>query len=166
MRLFLMRHGHAHPPNPLEEDFNRALTQQGKVEVQKAAEFLSDYQIDKIITSYAKRTIQTSSIIERKISVDNVEIVEELYKSSEDDIVNLAKSQSKENSHILIIGHNPSIFGAACSLIDENSLKYDVLVSSMMPTARIIVIDFTKLDNWKSLFHNTGKIENIFTPAL
>lgn len=87
MRLLLMRHANTEKPKS-NNDFERLLTARGKLEAAASAKFLYEYQIDKMLVSYAKRTIQTSSIIQEQVTSANLEIVTELYNSNQDMIIN------------------------------------------------------------------------------
>lgn len=165
MRLMLMRHAETEKGYE-KEDFKRLLTDIGKKEAAQAASFLSNYRVDKVLVSYVKRTMQTSSIIAEKVEARESEIVSELYNGDEDNIINLIASQEERNKHLLLIGHNPLIYNVAMSLANSNSDKYNILISTSMPTARIIVIDFPNIDNWKKVLTQKGNIIEIFTPNL
>lgn len=133
MRLMLMRHAETEKGYE-KEDFQRLLTDVGKKEAAQAANFLHNYRIDKILVSYVKRTMQTSSIIAEKVEAGESEIVSELYEGDEDNIINLIASQEQRNKHLLLIGHNPLIYNVAMSLANSNSDKYNMLISTSMPT--------------------------------
>ena len=165
MRLMLMRHAETEKGCE-KEDFKRLLTDVGKKEAERAANFLSSYRIDKVLVSYVKRTMQTSFIIAEKVEARESEIVSELYNGDEDNIINLIASQEERNKYLLLIGHNPLIYNVAMSLANSNSDKYNILISTSMPTARIIVIDFPNIDNWKKVLTQKGNIIEIFTPNL
>lgn len=165
MRLLLMRHANAEISDD-KQDFERLLTERGKIEAKSAANFLHQYKIDKMLVSYVKRTIQTSGIIQEKITPAELEIVTELYQGNINTITNLLNNQEDHNKHILVIGHNPLIFEVALSFTNPNSSKYEFLLSSMMPTARIIVLDFPEMCSWHELLNNKGNIIEIFTPPM
>jgi phosphohistidine phosphatase len=165
MRLLLMRHANTEIPKD-GHDLERLLTERGKLEAAEAAEFLYKHQIKKILVSYAKRTMQTSRIIEEVITSAELEIVTELYQGDIDTILNLLCEQESSNKHILVIGHNPLIYDVALVLANANSDEYEFLRSTMMPTGRIIVLDFPKIHNWHELSKNKGNILEIFTPQI
>ncbi|CAN0578043.1 unnamed protein product [Ectocarpus sp. 12 AP-2014] len=165
MRLMLMRHAETEKGYE-KEDFKRLLTDLGKKEAAQAANFLHNYRIDKMLVSYVKRTMQTSNIISEKVAAEESEIVSELYDGDENNIINLIASQEDRHKHLLLIGHNPLIYNVAMSLANSNSDKYNMLISTSMPTARIIIIDFPNMDNWKGILTQKGDIIEIFTPSL
>ena len=108
MRLMLMRHAKTENGQD-KEDFQRMLTDIGKEQAGQAADFLHEHQIDKMLVSYVKRTMQTSAIIAEKAPAEESEMVSELYESDEEAIINLIASQEDRNKHLLVIGHNPLI---------------------------------------------------------
>lgn len=163
MRLFLMRHATTEDRRN-KADFERLLTKEGQDEAEQAADFLKDYQIDKLIVSYVKRTMQTSNIVKDKVEIPRSEIVEELYDGSEKDFFDLLSTQDEEDRNILIIGHNPLIFNVATDLVSNSDKNYDKLITSPMPPARIVVINFTNADNWYMVKPNSGELMEIFTP--
>ncbi|MDP5020610.1 MAG: histidine phosphatase family protein [Rickettsiaceae bacterium] len=163
MRLLLMRHANTESPKD-GHDFERLLTEHGKLEAKAAAKFLSEHQIDKVLISYAKRTMQTSRIIEEKVTTAESEIVTELYEGDIDMVINLLCNQEDRNKHILVIGHNPLIYDVALTLASPDSDKYEFLKVSMMPTGRVIVLDFPTMHNWHELHASKGHILEIFTP--
>ena len=99
-------------------------------------------------------------------AAEESEIVSELYDGDENNIINLIASQEDRHKHLLLIGHNPLIYNVAMSLANSDSDKYNMLISTSMPTARIIVIDFPNMDNWKKILTQKGDIIEIFTPSL
>lgn len=165
MRLMLMRHAQAEQGHA-KEDFKRVLTDLGKKQADRAADFLHNHRIDKILVSYVKRTMQTSVIIAEKVSAEESEMVSELYEGNENNIINLIASQEDRHKHLLVIGHNPLIYNVATFLSNSNSDKYNELISTSMPTARIVIIDFHNIDSWKKILTQKGDIIEIFTPNL
>lgn len=165
MRLLLMRHAETEKSKG-KNDFERLLTEHGKLEAAAAARFLHEYQIDKMLVSYAKRTMQTSNIIQEQVTPADLEIVTELYNSDQDMIINLLSSQEDHNKHILVVGHNPLIYDVALTLAERNSAKYELLIDTVMPTGRVIVIDFPTIDSWKDIHNAKGAITEVFTPDI
>ena len=165
MRLLLMRHaGTAGAKDGV--DFERLLTAIGELEAREAGKFLTKYKIDKQIVSYAKRTIQTHAIVQEQIAKSTLEIVTELYDGNMNTVMELLCAQDAHNKNILVIGHNPLIYDIALTLAKSDAAKYDVLTSSMMPTGRVIIIDFPEMDNWQDLYTRKGDIIEIFTPNI
>ena len=166
MRLMLMRHAKTKNGQD-KEDFHRMLTDTGKKQASQAADFLYEYQIDKILISHVKRAMQTSSIINEKLPTDTkeLEMVSELYEGDAEAVINLITSQEDRNKYLLVIGHNPFIYNVAISLSNSNSDKYNELIATSMPTARIVIIEFRDIDSWKKILTRKGDIIGVFTPV-
>ena len=163
-RLYLMRHSKTEDPGN-KEDFARNLTIEGHEHAKQAADFIKNYQVDKMVVSFVKRATQTSSFIEKVLDNPVIEIVEELYKSDEDKVIDMFTQLDDNYKHILVIGHNPIIYNVAMSLADDSSHEYDALLSTGMPPARIIVLDFPDINSWQGLRRGTANIIDIFTPS-
>lgn len=163
-RLYLMRHSKTEDPET-KEDFIRNLTAEGHDHARQAAKFIENYQVDKMLVSFVKRATQTSSFIEQVLDDPNIEIVEELYKSDEDTVINLLANQEDLYKHILVIGHNPTIYKVAMSLADPDSAEYEMLLDTGMPPARIIVLDFAGIPSWERIRKEKAKIIDVFTPS-
>jgi len=163
MRLFLMRHANTETAKD-GQDSERLLTATGKLEAIAAEKFLAKHKIDKMLVSYAKRTMQTHSIVQEQLEKVDLEIVTELYNGNLATIMNLLCSQQDSHKNILVIGHNPLIYYVALELAKSDPEEYDFLASSIMPTGRVIVLDFPKTNNWQDLYTSKGNIVEIFTP--
>lgn len=162
-RLYLMRHGQAESLGA-SHDFERNLTDIGKQQASRSGEFLHDYQVDKIIISYVKRTMQTASIVKQSVNAKEEEIVEYLYKAEEGSVIKMLSEQDDKNQHILVIGHNPTIYNLALELADNDSDRYDDLISSSMQTGQVVVLDFPRLKSWQELNSNDAELVDIFKP--
>ena len=153
MKLFLMRHAEAKEAKQMDDIF-RELTNKGIQEAEKAIEFLQSYQINKILVSSAKRTMQTAEIIQKKLMCPQFEVLPELYASSSSKIVEVISKQDDKDKIILLIAHNPGIFNTALKFVTSDSLEYDLLIESGMPTAKIINLDFPHLKHWSDIKNN------------
>ncbi len=165
MRLSLMRHANAeHSEN--NHDFERILSDNGQLEAIAAGKFLHKHKIDRVIVSYVKRTMQTFGLIQEQIGQISADIVTELYKNEADVIYDLLSAEKNNYKHILVIGHNPLIYEIALMLTNPISEHHELLITTMMPTARIIVLDFPEIDDWQNIGPNQGNIIEIFTPKI
>lgn len=166
MFLSLMRHANA-GQSERGSDFDRYLSQCGREESLSAGEFLMKYKIDKALVSYVKRTMQTFELVQSQTGMINADIVQDLYKNSDPEIIyDLLAEQENTHKHILVIGHNPLIYDIALMLANHNSPKRELLITTMMPPARIITMYFPKLDNWQDIGPQQGEIVEIFTPEV
>lgn len=162
LRLYLMRHSVTENPD-MKEDFARVLTEIGHKHAKQAAIFMENYQIDKMIVSYVKRAMQTANYIKENLEDPNIDIVEELYKNNEEVVIDLLSNQEDVNKHILVIGHNPTIYKVVMNIADPSSTEYEHLIETGMPPARIVVLDFNKIHSWEHIREEKAKIIDLFT---
>lgn len=166
LRLILMRHAEAEKFAFDQKDITRKLTVHGQKEAANSAQFLSDFQIDKLLLSPSKRTMQTASILGEKINIKDTEIAENLYNQNEiSPILTLINQQDHENPHLLLVGHNPLIYQLATYLTHEDSDYYAELLEHNMPTAAIIILTFKQIKYWYELDAHQGEIIHYYLPS-
>lgn len=162
--LSLMRHATAENTQIGSRDFDRTLSEIGKKEADQAGEYLLQYDIDKSIVSYAKRTKQTFELAAKNFKNTRSEIVTDLYQNDNPDVIyDLLNAQKSSDKHILVIGHNPLIYEIAFMLANPNSKHHEFLISTMMPPARVITLEFSDSDDWQNIAPGSGEILDIFT---
>ena len=162
-QLLLMRH--ASTINNIV-DSDRVLSPLGIKEAKKAGTFVSTINIQKVLVSPAKRTLQTLELIGQESKFDNIEVVNDLYYGSNNLIFDKIIQQDDDINSLMIIGHNPSIYQLAMSLAEPSSTAYEYILKTHMPNARIIILNFSKLLSWTALKSHKGDIYNIFTPLI
>ncbi len=152
MKLFLMRHAQAED-DKTKKDFLRNLTDKGARECLKVSDLLLKYyHIDKILVSPANRTMQTFEIIQNKISCKQHDVLDNLYNTTDEEIIKIIAKQNQKDKNLLVISHNPAIFKAALKLVDFESDEYDMLLNYGMPPANVIILDFANMTNWDNIF--------------
>lgn len=162
MRLIFMRHAEA--KNDAEDDFNRVLSILGNKQAKQAALFLKNHQIDKILVSYVKRSMQTLNFIALQIPRVETEMVTELYEGAEEQIIELISCQEDLHKHILVIGHNPKLYHLILSMIDQDDAYYEEILHDSLAPAQIVIVDFPTLHDWQDIRKHKGKIIDIFVP--
>jgi phosphohistidine phosphatase len=111
--LILVRHSKPESRVSSFKDFERSLTNEGISASAKMARFLLDSGIvpDFILTSAAKRAIETSRIFAKtlKISEKNIRSTRDLYYSSANKILDQINGLSDKVNCLMIVAHNPGI---------------------------------------------------------
>ena len=111
--LILVRHSRPESRVSSFKDFERSLTNEGISDSDKMARFLLDSGIipDFILTSAAKRAIETSRIFAKtlKIGEKNIKSTRDLYYSSANSILDQINGLSDTVNCLMIIAHNPGI---------------------------------------------------------
>jgi phosphohistidine phosphatase len=111
MNLLLMRHSKSSMDNPDGKDFDRPLVEQGKKDACIMGEFLKDcgYRPDLIISSSAKRAMQTTQLVSDAAGIDPglIQFDDEFYFSSLDAYVNAIHRTDAAIGNLMLVGHNP-----------------------------------------------------------
>ena len=163
--IILMRH--ADSSQALRElDIDRELSTCGVVQAEEAATFLVKFNIDKLLVSPSIRTLQTLNIIKQKMNINDIEVVEEIYKDSDDKILEIISNQPDHINNLMIIGHNPSICAIAFALSKTSDKNYEYLMHILMPPATIVVINMPEIKSFTELqIRHLGDISDIFVPV-
>lgn len=162
--LILMRHVES-PHSLLYTDINREISARGINQAQEASNFLTSINIDKILVSPANRTISTMNIILQNKQVNNIEIKEEIYNDSKEEILNIINQQHSDINDLMIIGHNPHINNLALQLAKNNDKKYETLMLNLISPGSIIILIFSDIESWEEVGQNKfGNIKDIFIP--
>ena len=149
-RLYLVRHADA--ASNASDDKSRPLSPKGVVDAAKAGIFLEDkrYFPSMILCSPAKRTRETWSYIKQSIGNKSTQFLDILYSGTTGDYFNLIQKSDENIHNIMIIGHNPSIYGLVSKLAEDGSDSAMQRLSQGSPPASISVIECT-CEKWKDL---------------
>lgn len=159
-RLILVRHAKTEPLTDADSDFSRQLKKRGH----KDARMISDHLIGKslvpdlIISSPARRTLQTAQIMAGAFSIPESEItaVSFIYDGfSLDELVNEISSLASDKETVMVIGHNPDIALMAIQLSGDNFFHF--------PTSATAVIGFT-VSEWSQIKAGAGRTEMFVYP--
>jgi phosphohistidine phosphatase len=114
MRVYLMQHG---KPLPKEEDPDRPLSDQGKVDVGRVGEFLrkSGVKVQEAFHSGKTRARQTAEIMLSQLN-PGLEAIEKAGLSPMDDVKEIAAEIKGAERDLLITGHLPHL-GKLASLL-------------------------------------------------
>jgi phosphohistidine phosphatase len=101
-------------------DFERALTASGRKEVEAVAEglFRLDLGVSIIATSPLKRAKETATIVAKVLKKEGrVEVWDELKPESETPALYRRLSKLKQDSSVLVVGHEPLLSGMVGELV-------------------------------------------------
>ncbi|MEZ5499359.1 MAG: histidine phosphatase family protein [Steroidobacteraceae bacterium] len=111
LRLSLLRHGAAH--SGPKDDYDRALTEAGKREIDRVAEQLRvlGEQPDRVLTSTAKRAFDSAHRLCRALGwpAATIEAFDELYLAPASALWLSLRTVTDTDRHVLMVGHNPGI---------------------------------------------------------
>ncbi|OJU28527.1 MAG: phosphoglycolate phosphatase [Sphingobacteriales bacterium 41-5] len=156
--LIIIRHAKAE--QNFGNDKDRKLTERGHRNAEKMSKVLMQkgYKIDKIFSSPALRTVQTTEYfaLANHLKGDDIKYFEKLYLGT---VLKIEESilWLKENINTLaVVGHNP---GVSDFVNDITNVNIDDL-----PTCGIAVIEL-EMDNWETDFTTVpGKLVEVLTP--
>ena len=166
-QIIFMRHADAARSSNFN-DFNLPLSFMGEKQSERAGEFLSSFEIDKVLVSPAIRTVETLSIILQQCDIDNIDSVRALYDSSSEEITKIIAKQSDDINKLMILGHAQTIHQLVLDMSCSESPEYSRVETGIISTAEIIVVEIQDLTSWRDIESNLGcgAITHIFNPNL
>lgn len=110
--LILLRHAKAEDKSESKNDFERKLTLKGIEDSKLLGDYLKCMKVrpDEIISSPAKRAIQTAEIIKEKINFSKeLNTVKEIYSANSTMLLEVIKKFNDNINTIIVVGHNPAL---------------------------------------------------------
>jgi phosphohistidine phosphatase len=157
--LYIVRHAKSSWDFPELPDVERPIIEKGIYKTKKIVNELNNrnIKVDLIISSHAKRALETAKIIATGIfyPVEKIEISKNIYQMDYDDIFDVIFSVSDEVHSLLIVGHNPTFSQFANYFLDE---KIDLL-----PTSGVVSVNF-ETKKWTEIKKASHKINFILIP--
>ena len=146
--MIILRHGEAGSRIPMaSQDSERALTVEGKREVEEIAKSLKELNVEvhHIVTSPLTRSLETAQIVAKELNKSkDLETWDELKPEGERTQLYKRLAKLREDSSVLIVGHEPYLSSLLSELISGNprariSLKKagmaKVTIDSLTPKA-------------------------------
>jgi phosphohistidine phosphatase len=141
--LVLVRHAKSSWDDPGLSDHERPLSKRGQRDAPLMGARLAEWgpAVDRVISSSAARALETAELMIQEMGFpwDEIQISEELYHASEDDMMDLIREQDDDIDGLMIFGHNPGMTYLVNDLCD---LDLDNL-----PTCGVVVLQFG-VDSW------------------
>ncbi len=150
-KLYIMRHAKSQLHDETLDDFDRDLNTRGLKNAAFMAKLLKkkENKIDLIISSPAKRAINTASIVAKELNYEKIiqenQYIYEAYVNTLEEIVSYIHDT---NDIVLLVGHNPGISGLAYML----SSSKETFV-----TSAFIEIEFS-CDSWMDVSKQNSKV--------
>ena len=152
-RLCLVRHAKSSWKKRGLADFERPLKKRGKRDAAFAGERLGMEEIrpDLIVTSPARRALQTARIIAAEIGfpLDNILSDQTIYEAGVSALLEVIEGVDNAFDHVMLFGHNPGF-----TMLAEYLLGGQV---ANMPTCGVLCIDFD-VDSWKAVPESDGTL--------
>jgi phosphohistidine phosphatase len=155
MQIYLLRHGIAEDPRPATPDADRALTSEGKEKLRRVLKRAA-VGPSLILSSPYKRAVETAEIAADVLGyTGKIVRIEALVPSGSPYAVWDELRARREETAVLLAGHEPLMSSIAAFLLDSPSLQID------MKKAALVRIDCEKLGA-----KPVGVLKWMLTPAV
>jgi phosphohistidine phosphatase len=165
-RLLLIRHAKAEQPTGGQSDHDRPLALQGRSDAREVAAVLAEAGLspDLAIVSSAVRTQQTWSLMAAVL--DDADAVTEpaIYSSSVESLVEVVASTDESVGTVAVVGHEPTVSGAAAWLASEGSVTAALQrVAQGLPTGTVAVLEYD--GTWAELGARSARLVAVKSPS-
>ncbi len=156
--LILVRHAKSSWSKTDLSDFERPLNERGNRDKTTMGERLMNRNesIEKIISSSAKRTTQTSIALAKAIdySTGDIQFEDAIYHSSVSTMMQFINDVDNSIETIMLVAHNPGI-SMLCDYLCGEFFEF--------PTLGMTKITFDT-DDWQEVFRDTGSLKWVDYP--
>jgi phosphohistidine phosphatase len=120
--LILLRHAHAEPPAPGQEDFDRPLSLQGQAEAEAAGRWLKEhgYTPDRVVCSPSRRTRETTEQAMAALGFVETRPEPRIYDATPGRLMQVV-DENRDATRLLLVGHNPGFEQLAALLSSGQS---------------------------------------------
>jgi phosphohistidine phosphatase len=167
-RLYLLRHAKAVPPEPAQEDYDRALAVRGMHDAGAMARYMrkNAFTPELVLSSSAARTRQTTELVLREFEARG-DYRAALYLAEAGKILAQVQAAPAGVTGVMVVGHNPGLEDLANLLAREpvrrkERVRRDVL-EEKFPTAALAVLDFD-IDKWRDIRPGEGALVDFVRP--
>jgi len=151
--LILLRHAKSDWGDPELRDFDRPLNQRGEKNAPTMGERLRlrGVQPERIVSSPAKRAVETGRLVIRKLILLEARLVfdERIYEAATSELFRVIGDFDSTCRQVMLLGHNPGLTELAhqlCGLGIDN-----------LPTCGAVGIRLN-VENWKDLIPGCGEL--------
>lgn len=158
--LSILRHAKSSWDYPDLVDIDRPILNKGVRRTLRICDALNERKSlpDRIISSPAKRAIETADIIIEKLNLplQAPEINEHFYPGYARNITNELIKVNSKTKHLMIVGHNPGLTELVYSFVKEDYIDW-------IPTSGLVQIHFN-CNNWNDISHSNATLLRYLTP--
>jgi phosphohistidine phosphatase len=165
-RLMLLRHAKSDWSQAGLPDHDRQLSKRGRETAPKVGAYMARHALrpDRVLCSTARRTRATWDLVIGELDYTPAVTYERrLYNASADGLFEVVRQVDDQFRAVLVIGHNPGLHDFAQDLIASGDLDRREQLREKLPTAGLVVIDFT-LDGWATLHPHAGRLDHFVAP--
>lgn len=135
MNIFILRHGDANTSSRRTlDDSKRSLSERGIKEIENISKLLSNMEMrfDFIYSSPLKRAKQSAEIISKGQKKSKIITLNELKPEGTTNEVCKILSMQKEESNILIVGHNPLLINITNDIVTSDKLHISLKTGGLI----------------------------------
>jgi len=120
--LILLRHAHAEPAAPGQDDIDRPLSREGQAEAEAAGRWLKEhgYLPDRILSSPARRARETLEQVLLAIGYVEQRQDDRIYEATPGTLMQVADDH-RDLGRVMLVGHNPGFEQLAALLSSGQS---------------------------------------------
>ncbi len=147
--IYLIRHAKSSWDNPTLADEHRPITQKGIDKTKKISDYLftNNHFPELIISSHAKRALETAILVAKKLNYpeNKITIEEKIYFNGTDGYLDIIFGISDLYESIMIFGHNPTISNFSNYFIKQ--------LDDYIPTSGLIILRFNT-NKWTKIVNS------------
>lgn len=157
--LWLLRHAKSDRKADVS-DIDRPLKKRGKRDAKNMGEWLKSQHLipDALLSSPAKRAIETVQIIYQELQVEGLVIQEDsrLYATGIEQLKMVLASCPETTQRVLLVGHNPELEDLLTHLVGEKALPDR---EKLLPTSALVRLSFNC--SWVDLHGDCAQLLSI-----
>ncbi|MBK0382410.1 histidine phosphatase family protein [Pedobacter sp. SD-b] len=152
-QLLIVRHAKSDWNDPSINDFNRPLNSRGSKDAPLIGEKLlkKSFKPDLVISSPAKRALNTCEIVCQKIGIEKSKIItnSNVYEASSKQLLKIINQIDNQYDKVALFGHNNGVTDLTVYLSDADIFN--------IPTSGMVLISFA-FDDWEMIGKGTGEV--------
>jgi phosphohistidine phosphatase len=163
--LLILRHAKSRPKDPNLLDHDRPLDELGKDDALRMGNLIRDKKDlgpDLIISSNALRAKTTAELVAKGCKYEgDIVLDHSLYEAKPKDYMNILETLSDRYTHVLLVGHNPTIEEAIETLTDSSDDNNKIV----MPSCALAHLSIP-IEKWSDLKNSKTKHEVVLKEIL
>jgi phosphohistidine phosphatase len=161
--LYLLRHAKSSWSDPALPDRERPLAPRGRRDAERIARHLLRRRVEPVLVlcSSAARTRETLERLQGAVGAATVQVEEELYAASGEELLERLRAVPEEVDSVLLIGHNPGLQELALVLASTGSELGRL--ERKFPTAALATLAVPQA-TWRRLGDGDGELVAFVVP--
>ncbi len=151
--LVIVRHGAFNHSNPQIADIDRPLNHHGHHQISQTADRFVSLSIhpDLLISSPAKRAIETAEMYAKKLGVssESIRIEEDIFEAERAEILRVVHAFDDAAQTVVLFGHHSAVTKLLHHLVDSEIEK--------MPLGSFVVLELSA-ENWHAVSFKKGRL--------